>query len=197
MVVNLTAVTHLSRFLAAHSSVDGVASLDRAVLEGFLAWFRSQGHSDDYVSSGLSSVQMFLRALRQHGWAPELPTTAVLYPEDYPAKAPLPARALAESVMAQIENEGNLARFADPTCRLMTLIMIRAGLRIGDLCRLAFDCITRDRDGAAYLRYTNHKMRREAFVPIDEQLETLIGEQQRRVRARWPDGPLLFPRLIP
>ena len=38
-------------------------------------------------------------------------------------------------------------------------------------------------------------MKREAAVPIDEELEAAIGEQQRRVLDRWPDGaPLLFPR---
>ncbi len=38
-------------------------------------------------------------------------------------------------------------------------------------------------------------MKREAAVPIDEELEAAIGEQQRRILARWPDGtPLLFPR---
>ena len=39
---------------------------------------------------------------------------------------------------------------------------------------------------AAYLRYFNHKMSREAAVPIDEELESQIRAQQQRVAARWP-----------
>ena len=36
-------------------------------------------------------------------------------------------------------------------------------------------------------------MKREALVPIDEELEDEIREQQQRIRA-WPDGsPCLFP----
>ena len=38
-------------------------------------------------------------------------------------------------------------------------------------------------------------MRREAAVPIDEELEAAIRAQQRRVLDRWPDGTAcLFPR---
>ena len=47
-----------------------------------------------------------------------------------------------------------------------------------------------DADGAPYLRYVNHKMKRQALVPIDEQLHALIVEQQARVG----EAPVLFPR---
>ena len=50
--------------------------------------------------------------------------------------------------------------------------MIRCGLRATDACTLPFDCLLHDGQQAAYLRYFNNKMRREAAVPIDEELET-------------------------
>ena len=38
-------------------------------------------------------------------------------------------------------------------------------------------------------------MKREALVPIDEEIAGLIGEQQQRGRERHPAGtPFLFPR---
>jgi hypothetical protein len=44
--------------------------------------------------------------------------------------------------------------------------------------------------------YYNHKMRREALVPVDEELERAIGEHRQRLRTEWPEGtPRLFPRL--
>jgi hypothetical protein len=51
---------------------------------------------------------------------------------------------------------------ADPDARLITLILIRCGLCASDACTLAFDCLLYDGQGAPYLRYVNHKMRREA-----------------------------------
>lgn len=92
--------------------------------------------------------------------------------------------------MAQIEDPAHLARFANPAYRLVTLILIHAGLRVTDTLNLPRDCLVTDADGAPYLRYDNHKMKRQALVPIDEQLHALIVEQQLRVG----DAPVLFPR---
>lgn len=47
-----------------------------------------------------------------------------------------------------------------------------------------------DADRAPYLRYFNHKMKREALVPIDEELQALITAHQ----ASLGQSPLLFPR---
>ena len=79
--------------------------------------------------------------------------------------------------MAQLEHPDNLARWPEPAERLVTVILIRCGLRVGDALRRPFGCLVRDGDGAPYLHYTNHKMRREALVPIDKELEAAIGEQ--------------------
>ena len=55
-------------------------------------------------------------------------------------------------------------------------------------------CLVRDGDGAPYLRYPNRKMKREALVPIDEEVEAWIAEQQQRILRRWPGAsPWLFP----
>ena len=73
-------------------------------------------------------------------------------------------------------------------------ILIRTGLRIGDATRLALDCLVRDPQGAVYLRYRNHKMRRDAVVPIDDELTTMIQTQQERTRQRFPTTAVLLPR---
>ena len=73
---------------------------------------------------------------------------------------------------------------------------MRCGLRITDALGLPGDCIVRDANGAPYLRYYNHKMKREALVPIDEELERAIGEHRQHLQTRWPQGtPRLFPKL--
>ena len=119
----------------------------------------------------------------------------MFFPEDYPKREERLPRALAEHVMAQLEHPDNLARFADPAHRLITIILMRCGLRITDAVRLRADCVVADAEGAPYLRYFNHKMKREAFVPIDEQLRELIAEHRNRTAQRWPAGtPGLFPR---
>ena len=103
-------------------------------------------------------------------------------------------RALPETVMTQLERDDNLARFADPAGRLLAQILMSTGLRVGDGCKLALDCIVRDGQDAPYLRYVNHKMRRDAFVPIDTELAEAIEAQQQAVTARYPQASCLLPR---
>lgn len=98
--------------------------------------------------------------------------------------------------MAQLERPDNLSRWNIPAYQPVTLILMRCGLRVTDALGLPGDCIVRDANGAPYLRYFNHKMRREALVPVDEELEHAIGEHRQRLRTRWPQGAVrLFPKL--
>jgi integrase len=74
-------------------------------------------------------------------------------------------------------------------------ILIRTGLRVGDACKLGISCLVRDSQGAPYLRYRNHKMRRDAMVPVDDQLAAMIEDRQQQVRSRHPRAAVLLPRL--
>ena len=77
--------------------------------------------------------------------------------------------------MTQVEAPANLDRWDNPAYQLITLILIRCGLRITDAVRIGDDCIAFDADGSPYLHYYNHKMKRQALVPIDEELHALNG----------------------
>jgi integrase len=174
------------------TSIDGIG---RPLLERYLAVLHAELGGRKLHTEHVEHLNGFLTAIRQHGWEPALPASAVIFPEDYPKRGQRLPRALAEHVMAQIEDPANLNRWDDPGRRLITLILIRCGLRIGDACKLPADGVVRDRDGQPYLRYYNHKMKREALVPIDEETAGAIGEQRQRTRERWPGGtPVLFPR---
>jgi integrase len=192
---DVAALTRLSTFLATREpGMGGPAELDRPALERYLAWLAVERPDAKGRSVELGSVAGFLRGVHQHRWAPELPATAALYREDRPRRPKDAPRALSEHVMAQLESPANLARFTHAAYRLLTEILMRTGLRISDACGLTADCLVRDPGGAAYLRYRNHKMRREAFVPIDEALAGAIGVQQAAVVGHWPAATCLFPR---
>jgi integrase len=146
-------------------------------------------------SGDISAVAGFLRAVRQHRWAPQLPLEADLYAGDHPRlESTSDSRAISEYVFAQLENPVNLAQLKDPRTRLIVEVLIRTGLRISDSCRLALDFLGREPQGAPYLRYRNHNMRREAMVPVDDELTDMITAQQTRVHERFPDTEVLFPR---
>jgi integrase len=187
-------ITRFARFLA-DIGITGIDRIDRSVLERYLADLRGERICLQRRASHIGVLNQFFTAVRQHRWDAALPADAMFYPEDYPKRAERLPRALAEHVMAQLEHPDNLARCADPNHRLLTIILMRCGLRITDALRLRADCVIADVEDAPYLRYYNHKMKREALVPIDEQLRELIAEHRQRIAECWPAGtPGLFPR---
>jgi len=195
VIGDLQGLHRFSTFLAeAAPDVQSLADVDRAVLERYLAWLVTAPIGRGAKEDAITAPAMFFQAIRQHGWDESLAGTALFFPGDIPARPPQRARHLAEFVMAQVEAPANLDRWTTPEGRLITIILIRCGLRATDACTLAFDCLLHDGQNAPYLRYINNKMRREAAVPIDEELEGEIHAQQQRVAARWPENhPCLFP----
>jgi integrase len=190
------ALHRFSAFCARPSvGVDTLAQVDRPLLERYLADLHTEMAGRNYHTYHVSAINAFLLAIHQHHWDDSLPTSAMLFREDFPKRGDRLPRALAEQVMTQVEHPASLARWNNPDYRLVTLILMRCGLRVHDALNLPADCIVRDADQAPYLRYYNHKMKREALVPIDEELNQQIRDQRQRCQTRWPDGiPILFPR---
>ena len=190
------AAERFAQFLSAPAvNIARLGEVDRPLLEQYLADLHAEMTGSQRQGAHIGLLNSFFTAIRQHHWDDTLPATAMFFPQDLPKRSERPPRALAEHVMAQVEHPGNLDRWDNAAYRLVTLILIHCGLRVSDALRLERDCIACDADGAPYLRYFNHKMKREALVPIDEELRRLIDEQQHRVLERWPRiPPGLFPR---
>ncbi len=187
-------ITRFAQFLD-KVGVEQITELDRLVLERYLADLRTEMAGSQRHGSHIGLLGSFFAAIRQHRWDSTLPAGAMFFAEDYPKRAERLPRALAEHIMSRLENADNLDRWDNPAYRLVTVILMRCGLRITDALRLPCDCVVTDTDNAPYLKYFNHKMKRDALVPIDEELRELIGQQQQRNPERWPAGtPGLFPR---
>jgi integrase len=191
------AVARLGEHLQRQAGPDaGPEALTRELLESWLAALVSVLPTGKTRKHAIGAVGGFLRAVEQHHWCEAIPRTARIYPEDFPKTAPPRHRWLSEHLMRQLEDPANLARFRTDEGRLLLIILIQCGLRLGDACKLPLDCVTRDRDHAPYLAWINHKIhQRAAFFPISTDLAALIAAQQHRQRARFPAGtPYLFTR---
>ncbi len=191
-------ISYFGQFLASPTvQVDRLEQIDRQLLERYLAYLHAEYAGRVAHTNYIGQLNLFFLTIRQHGWADTLPASAMFFPEDFPPRSERLPRALGEVVMTQLEQPANLDRWRDPCYRLITVILMRCGLRITDTVQLSYDCIVRDGNGAPYLRYLNHKMKREALVPIDEELEHQIRDHQRHLGERWPQStPVLFPRPL-
>jgi integrase len=172
----------------------GPQAVTRELIEAHLAHLATRYPAPKTRTTYIGAVAGLLRAARQHGWEPLLDAHVDVYREDYPRLHQGQPRALSEAVMTQLEHPDNLAQFKDPRGRLLARVLMSTGLRVGDGCKLLLDCIVRDVHGAPYLHYTNHKMRREAFVPIDTDLAEAISQHQQTVLAELPSATFLLPR---
>jgi len=172
------------------AGVEELVEVDRDLLERYLADLAAELAGSQRHGDQIGQLSAFLHAVRIHRWEPSLPATAMLFSQDYPKRAERPPRALSEQVMAQLEHTDNLDRWNNDAHRLVTVILIRCGLRVSDALRLPRECVVLDADQAPYLRYFNHKMKREALVPIDEELHALILERASVLEA----ATVLFPR---
>ncbi len=173
----------------------GLRELTHTMVQGWCSHLAQGGCAASTRMGLIGQVSVFLRDVHRRGWAPTLPSTTIVLPEDFPPREPRKARGLSEHVMAQIEGEGALA-LLPVRYRLIVDVLLQCGLRSGDCLALDVDCLLRDGDGHAYLQYLNHKMKRTAFVPIDDALAARLEHQRRTVLDTYPTHPpglLLFP----
>ena len=188
-------IRRFSAFLAAHVPSGGPASIDRPLLERYLADLTASLSPSSYQGH-VSALNGFFRDTADTAGttAPcPLPRSSTL--RTTPSSDSGFPRAVAAYVMAQVEQPANLDRQANP--RLPADHPGPHPLRTADLqCRQpVLGRVVTDAVGAPYLRYYNTKMKREALVPIDDELLAMISAQHDRIRRRWPDGtPVLFPR---
>jgi hypothetical protein len=157
-VAGVQALTYFSEFLTdAGRDVSSLADIDRPLLERYLAWLAARPGGPATRARWINALHLFFQAIRQYNWDATLPTTATFFVGDCPPRPPRLSRHLAEYVMAQVEQPANLDRWPDPAHRLVTLLLIRCGLRVSDACTLRFECLVHDGQHAPYLRYINNK----------------------------------------
>ena len=170
--------------------------ITRALLEDYRAHVHTLPVSPARRSGHLTALKVFLDDVRLHDWAPGLPANATYYRGEIPNVRNMLPRFIDEFVMGQLEHDETLDRLPDLTTRTAVMILIETGLRSVDCLRLSFDPITTDEAGAPYLRFVNHKLSREAIIPISDRLVGQIRAQQQDLRERFPaPPPFLLPAL--
>lgn len=173
------------------------AAITRPLLERYLVAVRGLHRSVGRKSSLITDLKTSLDDIRLHDWAPGLPANATFFKGEVPRNRRHLPRFIDEFVMGQIESEANLDRLPDLTTQTAIVILIQTGLRSVDALRLPFDPVTVDQAGAPYLTFTNHKLSREAIIPISERVLEQIRAQQRDLDERFGEQrpPYLLPAL--
>ncbi len=160
-------------------------------------------HFSELVESGLqpntrirhiSQIRTFLELCPREGWA-NIPDKRMIYSEDFPKQTKAQPRYIPEEVIEQLHEHIDEL---DTIYARMVLVLQECGMRIGELCRISFNCLLQDAQGDWFLRYYQFKMKKEHSIPITRDIARIIQVQQREVTEEWGENfPYLFPAPKP
>jgi integrase len=190
VALSASSLRRFTSWLAARDALPrDAAQITRRLLEDYRAHVATLSVSQARRNGLLTDLKVFLDDVRLHEWAPGLPANATYYRGEIPhTRATLP-RFIDEFVMGQLERDETLKRLPDLTTGTAVSILIETGLRSVDCLRLPFDPITSDQAGAPYLHFYNHKLSREAIIPVSDRLVARVRAQQQDLLERFAGPP--------
>jgi integrase len=180
---------NFSGFLSKHHPSAQPTDIDRPLIVEYISYLASDSHSNNTRLKYLSHLRMFLETCAREDWLDVL-DKRLIYSEDFPKLDKPQPRYIPEEVMTQLNQ--NLDALP-PNIRRMVLIIQEAGMRIGELCKISFNCLMQDAQGDYFLRYHQYKMKKEHSIPISKEVALVIQEQQQAVKQECGDFPFLFP----
>jgi site-specific recombinase XerD len=180
---DLSMRTFATFMVARHRDVTAVADLQRAHLEDYKRWLLTRGNGRGQAtlsattrSNRLGALRMFFLRAIEWGWE-DAPVRPLLFLGDLPTRdQPLP-KALDDT------DAGKFLRAAQTQTRLLRRVvaevLLRTGLRVGELCDLAGDAIRTGADGF-WLHVPVGKLHDDRYLPLHPTLVGLIGDYHSR-----------------
>jgi site-specific recombinase XerD len=185
----LIALRAFSRWLAAHAPhATTPAMVSRELLIDYLLFVRTGDLAPATQQLRIGTLRAFLTEQREDGLT-GLPPTAVIHGPEIPNREYRLPKQLEPGVFDQFLDPANLALLANEQHRTIVLLLATTGLRVSSVASLARDALEIGSDQHPYLRYRNHKLRREAVLPIGSTLTEQIRRQHDFLNDLYgPDG---------
>lgn len=187
---HLFALNTFSIFLSKHHPNLLPGNISRPLILEYIGYLASRDLANQTRKHYLCSLRTFLLMCVQESWAP-VPDKRLIYDEDLPAEDASVPRFISSEVQEQLQQ--HLDALPTPILRML-LILQECGMRIGELCAIAFDCLIKDDEGDWFVRYYQFKMKKEHIIPASRELVAVIQAQQKDVREQYGDR---FPHLFP
>lgn len=153
-----------------------VTELDRKHMTGWLVYRSEQGVSASTRNNEIVTVRLYLRWLHEQGIIHTNPDELIRR-TDLPKLPQYLPRPLAPDIDQELQKR--LQRSKNPLDKAL-LLTRRAGLRIGELIGLDFDCIRADYQGRQFLKVPLGKLNNERLVPLDEATVELVENLRKR-----------------
>jgi site-specific recombinase XerD len=182
-------------FLAeAHPEVRTVAAVGREHIENFKPWLKNRpGRTSGRVTVNtiahrLGTLRMFFVRIEEWGWA-DAPARVPIITADLPRQDKSLPKALDDADAAKFLRAAQGQRRL--LIRVVSEVLLRTGLRVGELIALRADAVVLIGDGH-WLHVPVGKLHDDRYLPLHPHVVTLIGEYRAAHVA--PTNPLLLPR---
>jgi len=178
----------------AHPEVETVAAVGREHIENFKPWLKNRpGRTSGKVTVNtiahrLGTLRMFFVRIQEWGWA-DAPARVPIITGDLPRQDKALPKALDDAAAAKFLRAAQGQRRL--LIRVVSEVLLRTGLRVGELIALRADAVVLIGDGH-WLHVPVGKLHDDRYLPLHPQLVTLIG--QYRAAHVAPTNPLLLPR---
>ncbi|MDQ3663887.1 MAG: site-specific integrase [Actinomycetota bacterium] len=171
-------------FLAdTHPGVTCFAEVNRPVIEDFKRWLIARpgakldtSATANTVRQRLGTIRTFFDRIIEWDWA-DAPARTPIFTVDLPiADDPLPKfldDAQAAALLRTASSE------ADPLRRLVIHLLLRTGMRAGELCQLETAAVVTMRDGH-WLRIPLGKLHNDRYIPLHPHLVELLTDWTSR-----------------
>ncbi len=160
-----------------HPTITAFTMVDRPVIEDYKTWLaarpgqkRNSDATANTVRQRLGMMRSFFDRIIEWDW-PDAPRRNPLFSNDLPmVDSPLP-KFLDDAQAAALLRTAS----ADPDelRRLVIHLLLRTGIRSGELCRLDTNAVVKMRDGH-WLKIPLGKLRNDRYVPLHPQLLELL-----------------------
>ncbi len=167
---------------AAHPTVNGFAQVTRVHVEGYKLVLARHVTAKgtplalNTLRQRLGMLRSFFERIIEWGWD-DTPARMPIFSADLPlADEPLP-KALDDASAARFLQAA--AAEADPLRALVVDLLARTGMRVGELCALEADALSR-RAGGWWLKIPVGKLRNDRYIPVHPRLVELLLAWQAR-----------------
>jgi site-specific recombinase XerD len=171
------ALRQLARWMLDTGEIRSVAAIARTDIEDFKVWLGEQAGIKGLPLAAntrrqrLHTLRMFFERIVEWDWPDAPPRNPIISGDIPPSPEPLP-KFLDDNAAAKFMAAARAA--PDPRDRIVTELLSRTGMRVGELCDLEADAVVLIGENH-WLRIPLGKLRNDRYVPLHPQLVEQLG----------------------
>ncbi len=159
--------------------------INRKLIVKYISFLASSNIGIVSKNMCLTHIRTLHSVILQEKWL-KWPTEPLVFSSDLVAKIEHVPKFIPEFVMSQLHK--NIHHLPEYMQNLI-IILLETGRRLGEICAMPYDCLSKDEQGDYFLKINDKKLKKSYLIPIADECIDAIKSQQQLVKK----SSLLFP----